>query len=255
MQKRQHQLALAAGIAKANRPIGRLVVLSMLAGAFIALGGVLSLILGSGFPAATAVNPSLGRLLSGLAFPVGLFMIVMTGADLFTGNNALLMPGALRRDISAGRVLANWVMVWVGNFAGALALTYFLVYQAGLVDSEPYRSAIATIAQTKTSLSPAVIFLRGIGANWCVCLAVWFGLTADNIAHKAVACWIPVAVFVILGFEHCIANMFYIPCGMMCGAAVSVADMAYNLLWSTLGNVVGGALLVGILFHFLYKEK
>ena len=255
MQKRQLQLALAAGIAKANRPIGRLAVLSILAGAFIALGGVLSLILGTGFPGAAAVNPSLGRLLSGLAFPVGLFMIVMTGADLFTGNNALLMPAALRRDISAGRVLANWAMVWIGNFIGALALTYFLVYQAGLVDSEPYRSAIVGIAQTKTSLSPGVIFLRGIGANWCVCLAVWFGLTADNIAHKALACWIPVAVFVILGFEHCIANMFYIPCGMMCGAAVTVADLAYNLLWSTLGNVVGGALLVGTLFHLLYKEK
>lgn len=255
MQKRQLQLALAAGTAKANRPIARLAVLSILAGAFIALGGVLSLILGSGFPGATAINPSLGRLLSGLAFPVGLFMIVMTGADLFTGNNALLMPGALRRDISAGRVLANWGMVWVGNFIGALVLTYFLVYQAGLVDSEPYRSAIVGIAQTKTSLAPGVIFLRGIGANWCVCLAVWFGLTADNIAHKALACWIPVAVFVILGFEHCIANMFYIPCGMMCGAAVTVADLAYNLLWSTLGNVAGGALLVGTLFHLLYKEK
>lgn len=255
MQKRQLQLALAAGIAKANRPFARLAVLSILAGAFIALGGVLSLILGSGFPGATSANPSIGRLLSGLAFPVGLFMIVMTGADLFTGNNAMLMPGALRREINGGRVIANWLMVWVGNFIGALMLTYFLVYQAGLVDREPYRSAIIAIAQTKTSLSPGVIFLRGIGANWCVCLAVWFGLTADNIAHKAVACWIPVAVFVILGFEHCIANMFYIPCGMMCGAAVSVANLSYNLLWSTLGNVVGGALLVGALFHLLYKDK
>ena len=110
------EIALKVGSAKANRPLGRLFVLSILAGAFIALGGVLSLILGSGFAGATSVNPSLGRLLSGLAFPVGLFMIVMTGADLFTGNNALLMPGALRGDTSLGRVAANWLMVWVGNF-------------------------------------------------------------------------------------------------------------------------------------------
>ena len=254
MQKRQFEIALKVGCAKANRPVGRLIVLSILAGAFIALGGVLSLILGSGFAGASNVNPSLGRLLSGLAFPVGLFMIVMTGADLFTGNNALLMPGALRGDTSLGRVAANWLMVWVGNFIGALLLTYFLVYQAGLVDNEPYRSAIVGIAETKTSLSTGVILLRGIGANWCVCLAVWFGLTADNIAHKALACWIPVAVFVILGFEHCIANMFYIPCGMMCGAEVSIADLGYNLLWSTLGNIVGGALLVGMLFYYLYRK-
>ena len=254
MQKRQFEIALKVGCAKANRPVGRLIVLSILAGAFIALGGVLSLILGSGFAGASIVNPSLGRLLSGLAFPVGLFMIVMTGADLFTGNNALLLPGALRGDTSVGKVASNWLMVWAGNFIGALLLTYFLVFQAGLVDNEPYRSAIIGIAQTKTSLPAGVILLRGIGANWCVCLAVWFGLTADNIAHKALACWIPVAVFVILGFEHCIANMFYIPCGMMCGAEVSIADLGYNLLWSTLGNIVGGAALVGTLFHYLYRK-
>lgn len=254
MQKRQLEIALKVGSAKANRPLGRLFVLSILAGAFIALGGVLSLILGSGFAGATSVNPSLGRLLSGLAFPVGLFMIVMTGADLFTGNNALLMPGALRGDTSIVKVAANWLMVWAGNFIGALLLTYFLIFQAGLVDNEPYRSAIIGIAQTKTSLPAGVILLRGIGANWCVCLAVWFGLTADNIAHKALACWIPVAVFVILGFEHCIANMFYIPCGMMCGAEVRLIDFGYNLLWSTLGNIVGGALLVGMLFYYLYRK-
>ena len=254
MQKRQLEIALKVGCAKANRPLGRLFVLSILAGAFIALGGVLSLILGSGFAGASILNPSLGRLLSGLAFPVGLFMIVMTGADLFTGNNALLLPGALRGDTSVGQIAANWLLVWAGNFIGALLLTYFLVFQAGLVDNEPYRSAIIGIAQTKTSLPAGVIFLRGIGANWCVCLAVWFGLTADNIAHKALACWIPVAVFVILGFEHCIANMFYIPCGMMSGAEVGLIDFGYNLLWSTLGNIVGGALLVGMLFYYLYRK-
>ena len=116
---------VALATQRANLP--RLTVLSVMAGAFIALGGALSVIIGFGFPEFSATNPGLQRLLSGLVFPVGLVLVVTFGAELFTGNNAVLMPGVLQRRYSVGAVLGNWTIVWLGNFAGALLFTYFLV--------------------------------------------------------------------------------------------------------------------------------
>ncbi len=244
--------AAAAGADKTRRSLRRLFVLSALAGSFIALGGILSVILGFGFPGVSAVNPGMQKLLSALAFPVGLFLTVLFGADLFTGNNALLIPALNERRISTGAVVRNWLLVWLGNFVGALLFTVLLVHLAGLTDAEPYRSAVCRIAETKVSLSPLSTFLRGIGANWCVCLAVWLALGAKTMPAKALACWIPVAAFVALGYEHCIANMFFIPCGMLAGAEVGIIDLLSNLALSTAGNIVGGALMVGHLFHRLY---
>ncbi len=247
--------AVNVGTEKAVRTPGRLFALSALAGVFISLGGILSVIIGFGFPEITAGNPGLQKLLSGLAFPIGLFLVVMFGADLFTGNNALLIPAMNERRIGPWQVLINWSLVWLGNFAGALIFTYLLVTASGLVDPEPYHSAIVRMAETKAGLSPMVTFLRGIGANWCVCLAVWLALGADTMGRKALACWIPVAAFVALGYEHAIANMFFIPCGMLAGADVSFLDLGKNLLFATLGNILGGALMVGHLFHRLYGKR
>ncbi len=252
MQSEIIKTAVKVGSDKASRPLGRLFVLSVLAGAFISLGGLLSLIIGYGFPEISAGNPGLQKLLSALSFPIGLFLIVMFGADLFTGNNALLIPALETRQIGPGCVIRNWILVWIGNFMGALLFTYVLAVLSGLVDTEPYRSAICRIAETKASLDPFTTLCRGIGANWCVCLAVWLALGAKTLGGKALACWIPVAAFVALGYEHCIANMFFVPCGMLAGADVSVGAMLMNLLMATVGNVIGGALMVGHLFHRLY---
>ncbi|MDE6301615.1 MAG: formate/nitrite transporter family protein [Muribaculaceae bacterium] len=255
MQKMVIEKAVEVGTEKAVRKPGRLFALSVLAGVFISLGGVLSLILGFGFPEFSAANPGLQKLISALAFPIGLFLVVMFGADLFTGNNALLIPAVNERRIGPGAVITNWTMVWIGNFAGALLFTFLMVVCCGMVDSEPYHGAIIRMAETKAALSPLVTFLRGIGANWCVCLAVWLALGADTMGRKALACWIPVAAFVALGYEHAIANMFFIPCGMMVGADVSFAALGKNLFFATLGNIVGGALMVGHFFHRLYGSR
>lgn len=232
----------------------RVIVLSAMAGAFISLGGILSLYLGYGF-SDIAHNPSLQRLLSALAFPVGLFLIVMFGGELFTGNNAVLIPGLNKGKFGLRDVIGNWATVWTGNFIGALLFTVFLVYGAGLVDIAPYDDAIKRIATAKTELSPLKIFLRGIGANWCVCLAVWLSLAASNIVEKTIVVWIPVAAFVALGFEHCIANMFFIPCGILAGAEIPALSVAKNLLYSTAGNIIGGAVFVGMLYNRLYTKK
>lgn len=253
------ELAEKAGLAKAalggSRRLCRLAVGSMLAGAYIALGGALSVIIGFGFPEISAANPGLQRLLSGLVFPIGLMLVVILGADLFTGNNALLMPPLAHRKLSPARVLANWTLVWIGNFVGALAVAYFLIYLPGVLSAEPYATALAGIAAAKTSAGFWTIFLQGIGANWCVCLAVWLALSGRRLGEKLLACEIPVMAFVALGFEHCVANMFFIPLAMMQGADVDMLALFSNLLPATLGNIAGGALFVGMAHTYLYSQS
>lgn len=247
------QTALDAGLSKLqSRTLPKLLVAGILAGAYIALGGVLSIIIGYGFPGITAENPGLQRLLSGMVFPIGLMLVVILGADLFTGNNALLMPPLIKGRTSIWDVLRNWTLVWLTNFIGCLAVAYFLVYLTGLCASGPYPPAIEAIAVAKTTASPWVVFLKGIGANWCVCLAVWLALSGKHLGEKLLACEIPVMAFVALGFEHCIANMFFIPLAIMQGADISIVDMfVANLLPATIGNIVGGALFVGVAHTYL----
>ncbi len=144
---------------------------------------------------------------------------------------------------------------WCGWAISSLAFVLVFVLGAGLTDIAPYHDAVAGIASAKTSLPPAQILLRGIAANWCVCLAVWLAVPAQTLGQKALACWIPVGAFVVLGYEHSIANMFFIPCGMLAGAEVSAAAAISNILWATVGNILGGALLVGLVFHGLYGRQ
>lgn len=240
------------GCDKTSLAVGRLAVLSVMAGAFIALGGILSVFIGFGMPGLAAENPGIQKLLSGLMFPIGLFLIVLFGGELFTGNNAVLMPGCYRHRFGLLTVVRHWTLVWVFNFVGALIFTYLFVYMSGLTASEPYHTAVINIAQAKAALPWSVSFVKGIAANWCVCLAVWLCLMVDNLPAKMLACWIPVGAFVMLGYEHSIANMFFIPAGMLEGADVDMAALFNNLIPVTLGNIAGGALLVGTLFHGLH---
>lgn len=234
----------------------QLLTLSILAGAYIALGGALSVIAGFGFPGITADNPGLQRLLSGSVFPIGLILVVVLGAELFTGNNAMLIPAFMQRRCSAWQVIANWTIVYFGNFIGSLIFAWLLVYSAGMMDADPYRSAITGIASAKTSLPWLTVLIRGIGANWCVCLALWLALAGKGLIEKMAGCWFPVMAFVALGYEHSVANMFFIPTGMMLGSDTSMsAFLIGNLLPATIGNILGGALFVGCLYAWLHLRK
>lgn len=243
------------GVAKTHASVGRVALLAIMAGVFIALGGMLSVAVGFGFPEISAGNPGLQKLLSGLLFPVGLLLVVMFGAELFTGNNAVLMPGLSAGKFGPLDVLRQWFVVWMFNFVGALAFTWLFVDFSGLTSSEPYHSAIIGIATAKANLPFMVAFVKGIAANWCVCLAVWLALMVKTLPAKVLACWIPVGAFVILGYEHSIANMFFIPAGMLQGADVSIGQLFHNLLAVTLGNIIGGAILVGMLYHKLHFRE
>ncbi len=247
------EAAVESGVKKTSINTSRLLPLSIMAGAYIALGGALSLIAGYGFPESPA---ALQKIISGCVFPIGLILIVVLGGELFTGNNATLIPAFMNRHYGIGQVVRNWTIVYIGNFIGALAFAWLLVYLSGLTDGEPYRSAIVRVAETKVNLPWHVVFLRGIGANWCVCLAVWLAMSGRRLAEKMLGCWVPVMAFVVLGYEHCIANMFFIPLGMMQGAEVGImAFLTDNLLPATLGNIVGGALFVGMPHAMLYLKR
>lgn len=253
------EAAAAVGAAKAKLTVNnpsRLLLASCLAGVYIALGGILSLIVGYGFPEMTAANPAVQKLLSGCMFPIGLILVVVLGAELFTGNNALLIPSYAKGSHSFGLVIRNWVMVYFGNFIGAIAFTYIMVYACGLTASSPYHEAIMNIAKAKVSMTWLTVFIKGIGANWCVCLAVWLALSGKTFFEKALGCWLPVMAFVVLGYEHSIANMFFIPLGMMEGADVGIMEaITANLIPATLGNIAGGALLVGAVNAYIHEIR
>lgn len=252
------EAAIAAGNAKVKRTLHQpvpLIVSAMLAGAFIAIGGILSLIVGYGFPELTHGNPSLQRLLSGIMFPIGLILVVVLGAELFTGNNAMLIPGYMRRDYALSAVIRNWSIVYIGNFIGAVAFTWLLVYFTGLTAAEPYHSSIIGIGLAKTSMTWPVVLVKGIGANWFVCLGVWLALSGHTFFEKALGCWLPVMAFVVLGYEHSIANMFYLPLAMLEGAPVSVdLCLTNNILPATIGNIIGGGLFVGCVHTYLHHK-
>ncbi|RXE70606.1 formate/nitrite transporter family protein [Muribaculaceae bacterium Isolate-002 (NCI)] len=251
--------AIAAGNAKVARTLHQpvqLLVSAILAGAFIAIGGILSLIVGFGFPEITAGNPSLQRLLSGMMFPIGLILVVVLGAELFTGNNAMLIPGYMKRDFTLSAVIRNWSIVYIGNLIGAVTFTWLLVYTVGLTSAEPYHSSVIGIGMAKTSMTWPVVLVKGIGANWFVCLGVWLALSGHTFFEKALGCWLPVMAFVVLGYEHSIANMFYLPLAMLEGAPLSVDTcLTNNILPATIGNIIGGALFVGCVHTYLHHRR
>ena len=241
---------------KVSMPAGKLLIQAVQAGCFIAFGGVLSLVVGFGFPEITAGNPSMQRLLSGCMFPIGLILVVVLGAELFTGNNAMLIPAYMQRHYGVWPVLKNWTLVYFGKFVGALLFGYVMVYAAGLTASGPYHSAIASMAEAKVSMPWLTVFVKGIGANWCVCLALWLALAGHTLIEKMAGCFLPVMAFVVLGYEHSVANMFFIPVGMMEGASVTVSEfVTSNLVPATLGNIAGGAIFVGCVNAYVHLKK
>jgi formate/nitrite transporter len=238
----------SVGIAKARADGLSLLTLAVLAGAFISLGAA--------FFTVVVTEPTLGlgvtRLLGGLAFSLGLILVVVAGAELFTGNNLIAMAWASRR-ITAGEVLRNWALVYLGNVIGALA-TVALVVLSGLDrmgDGSVGRMALA-IGQGKAALGPVAAVALGIGCNALVCLAVWLAFGGRSVTDKILAIVFPITAFVTLGFEHSIANWFFLPWAIALGGEDLLAGAARNLALVTLGNVAGGTLLVAGVYWMAY---
>ena len=256
-----------SGIAKAEGKTLRLLIWVLLAGAYIAFGAQASQMVSFNL-LADPDSLGMGRLVSAAVFPVGLMMVVLCGAELFTGN-CLMIIGVLDRKIRISGMLRNWVLVYLGNFLGAL-LVVALMKSTGLWEtgSGLLGASVIKTAQAKVQLSFGQAFVRGILCNWLVCLAVWMSTGARETVSKIFAIWFCIGLFVISGFEHSMANMYFIPAGIAAAAdsglaQLSVCDVSVltvgnflvkNLLPVTLGNILGGGLFVGMVYWFTGRK-
>lgn len=248
------QAAVDAGKAKTLLSPDKMLLLGFLAGAYIAAGGFLAVAVGGGVNVET-LGVGIQKLLFAGVFPVGLMLVVIAGSELFTGNCLLPPIAFFAGEAKMGGVLKNWIWVYIGNFLGSVFVALCFTHFTGLFGAEPWHSYIIKIAESKVALGPWKIFWRAVGCNWLVTLAVWISIAADDIIGKIFAIWFPIMAFVALGFEHSVANMFFIPAGMFAGANVTVGQFLIgNLLWATLGNIVGGVILVAGVYYYLYLK-
>jgi formate/nitrite transporter len=237
-----------AGVRKAGLPWLALATLAVLAGVFISLGA-------AAFTAALAgTPPGLGpaRLLAGLIFSTGLILVIVAGAELFTGN-ALIVMAWVDGRVKLSALLRNWTFTFLGNLAGALGVVVLMAF-SGLLTGAVADTARA-IAEAKQSLGAVEAFTRGILCNMLVCLAVWLSFAARSATDKILAVIFPITAFVLLGYEHSVANMYLIPAGWVAGAPVSVSGFLGNLVPVTLGNVVGGAGGVALTYWLAYRPR
>ena len=244
---------IATALKKAAMPFGPFFLYAVLGGAFIALGGLFSLLVAGGVPGLATHYPGLVKLLAGALFPLGLMLVVVAGGGLFTSDLATLPYAYWQKHLTAKELMrvAGWG--YLANFVGAVLVAWLLAYQTGTLTKEPWASFVKQLALSKTTASFWVVFSKGIGANLMVCLAVWMAAAARDVSSKVLLLWIPVMAFVTLGWEHSVANMFFLPLGMMLGAPISVeAMLIQNLLPATLGNLVGGMIFVALPYYLLW---
>ncbi len=251
------------GKGKASMKASKLFILGIMAGIFIAIAGV------GASTASASLGGSVGKLVGACVFPAGLTLVILAGSELFTGN-CLIIISVLEKEASIVGMLRNWVIVYIGNFLGSIFVAWGMTacHQLSLFDGALAGATINT-AVAKVSLSFGDAFLKGIFCNMLVCLAVWVAFASKTAAGKIAALFYPIMVFVVSGFEHSVANMFYGPAGLFAMSnadyvAKATADTA-NLTWGaffvknlipvTLGNIVGGAVFVGLVYWFIYLKK
>jgi formate/nitrite transporter len=240
------------GVAKARLPLLPLAMLGLLAGAFIGLGALFAVIVFSD----AALGFAAKRVLGGGVFALGLGLVVVAGAELFTGNNLLAMAWA-EGKVSSRELARNWLVVCAANFVGAVGLAA-LVFLSGHLDMNggAVGRTYAEIAGSKIALSPSRAFFSAILCNALVCMAVWMSLAGRSVVDKLVAVVLPIAAFVAAGFEHSVANMYLIPLGLavqaQAGQAVDAWGLARNLLPVIAGNIVGGSVLVAFIYRVIY---
>jgi formate/nitrite transporter len=255
----------SVGVQKANNEFVHTLILGILAGAFIAIGG---------FSAAMAShsieNVGVAKLVAGIVFPVGLMLVLICGAELFTGN-CLLTVAYAQRKITLKKMLRNWTIVYFANFVGAFIIVV-LIYYSGLLSTNGGKLGgyAIKVAAYKSGLTFTQTFTSGILCNLVVSLAVWGSYAAKDVASKVLISFFPIMAFVIAGFEHCVANMYYLLLGVFAKSNPAYVELSHqtaekvaninfihvvqNLIPATLGNIVGGGIFVGIAYWLVYKQ-
>jgi formate/nitrite transporter len=253
------------GEKKTNLSFASMFVLAILAGVYVGFGGALSTIVTHDL--AGYIGIGFAKLIGGIVFSIGLILVILGGAELFTGNSLLVIPLFSHR-IRLRKIIGNWIFVYIGNFVGAILLV-LLVFLSGYwkINSAQVGLKAIEIANGKVNLSFLESFIRGILCNWLVCLAIWLSLAAKDLIGKIFGIMFPITAFVAMGFEHCIANMYFIPLGLLLkntSVASTSIDLScltwrsfffHNLLPVTLGNIIGGAFFVGFLYWLIYRRK
>lgn len=242
---------VAAGESKTRLSALNMLLLGIFAGAFIALAGV----------AATFANVYVGKLAGACVFPCGLAMVVVAGSELFTGNN-LIIISVLEKRSTVGGMLKNWGLVYLGNLIGSLLVVLLTVY-GGVFANQDVAAALVSTAAAKANIGLADALLKGILCNFLVCIAVWMSFGTKTAEGKILVVFFPIMAFVISGFEHSIANMFYLPGGILTAAryGIEAAGLSlgnavlHNLLPVTIGNIIGGSVLVGCGYWAIYLRK
>lgn len=249
---------VSVGKSKAEMPVAKMFVLAIFAGIFIAIAGASATVASS-----MIENASLARLVNALVFPAGLAMVVLAGSELFTGNCLILIP-VLKKEVKVFSYIRALAVVYIGNLIGSLAVAFLFVYShtPDLYSGKLAESFVNT-AVTKVSLSFSDAFLRAILCNILVCIAVWITIGASNTVDKIAGLYFPIMIFVLGGYEHCVANMFYIPVGILCASEYGIAAdglnwgtfVVNNLIPVTIGNVIGGTIVVALGYWFAYLKE
>lgn len=261
---------IKSGEGKGNLPLGKMILMGMLAGAFIAIGGAAS------NTAAHAIeNVGVARAVAGAIFGVGLMLVVFMGAELFTGN-CLMITSVMDKKITWAKAIRNLVVVYFSNLLGALIFDALLIYSGNLNYTSGLLGAYTIkVAIGKIALSPVQCITSGILCNILVCFAVLMAVAAKDIVGKIWAIFFPIWAFVICGFEHCVANMFYIPAGIMAKAnpayvekaieaygltmeqidGLTVMNSLANFIPVTIGNIIGGMVFVGLPMYLIHRKK
>jgi len=247
------------GVTKATMPVLTMFALATLAGAFVALGALFFTITMT--TSTTGQLPAFGlmRLAGGVTFSLGLILVVVGGAELFTGNNLIAMAWASGR-VTTQQVMRNWGWVYLGNLVGAVG-TAVLVWLAGVhtMSDGAVGETMVQIARSKIALDPVSALARGVLCNVLVCLAVWLCMGARSVTDKILATVFPITAFVACGFEHSVANMYFLPIGVALAAGtsapLSVTGAFSNLALVTLGNVLGGTVLVALVYWSVYLRN
>ncbi len=253
--------AVESGEAKAHLRWDKVLVGSFLAGAYIAFGGLVAISVSSGLDPRTW--GTLPTLFMGVAFCLGLVLVVIAGSHLLTGNMMLVPISAMQGRLTVGDVVRNLTLVLLGNVLGALFVAYFLAIETGVIGSAgatPGSSAamtfdrLASIAESKGLHESAwQIFLRGLGCNWLVCLGVWISMAADSVGSKIIGMFFPIMAFVAMGFDHVVANMFFLPAGIFAGVpGLGWGEVLHNWVFAFLGNLVGAVIFVATSYWYLY---
>ncbi|MGV8074985.1 MAG: formate/nitrite transporter family protein [Syntrophobacteraceae bacterium] len=259
------ELAGNAGMYKANLGASNFLIRSFMAGLFIAVGGALCTVCSTGV--AETMGPGMKSLIAGSVFPVGLIAIVLTGMSLFTGDTMLIPMAVFQKKATWAQVGNAWLWVYIGNFIGSLFWAYLMVAgpfsKGGGPDLTVFGTSAMAIAEAKTLPYMAngaaglwSAFMKGIGCNLLVNVAILLAFSSKNMIGKFFGIWFPIMAFVSSGFEHCVANMYFIPAGIMLGAKVTWAQfIQWNLLPVTIGNIVGGFIFIGAVYFYSFKKE